>query len=148
MFERVPAGAGAYVIVNVIHDWDDDRSVTLLRNCREAMQPDGRVLLVQMVISPRNRATVAGESGGVQEAAELDVQPWWRPQGESPGRISKGRWRSPRRTARAGPVEVGCSNVPTNASWERATVPKGNFTLYRERRGRVASGLDATLSES
>ena len=55
IFESVPAGADAYVMANVIHDWDDDRSVTLLRNCREAMQPDGRVLLVEMVISSRNQ---------------------------------------------------------------------------------------------
>ena len=53
------------------------------------------------------------------------------PQGESPGRISKDRWRSPRRTARARPVEVGCSNLPTNASWERATVPNEIYALYR-----------------
>lgn len=55
MFERVPAGADAYIMANVIHDWDDERSITLLGNCRQAMQENGRVLLVEMVISPRNQ---------------------------------------------------------------------------------------------
>ena len=55
MFASVPEGADAYVMANVIHDWDDERSITLLRNCREAMQSHGRVPLVEMVISPRNQ---------------------------------------------------------------------------------------------
>ncbi len=55
MFESVPTGADAYVMANVIHDWDDERSITLLRNCRQAMQENGRVLLVEMVISARNQ---------------------------------------------------------------------------------------------
>ena len=55
IFESVPTGADAYVMANVIHDWDDERSITLLRHCRQAMQEDGRVLLVEMVISARNQ---------------------------------------------------------------------------------------------
>lgn len=54
MFESLPAGADAYVMANVIHDWDDERCVVLLRNCCEAMHPDGHVLLVEMVLPPRN----------------------------------------------------------------------------------------------
>jgi len=34
----------------VIHDWDDDRAVTILRNCRKAMASSGRVLLVDMIV--------------------------------------------------------------------------------------------------
>ena len=54
MFEDVPKGADAYIMANVIHDWDDARSITILRNCRQALQPDGRMLLVEMVLSGRN----------------------------------------------------------------------------------------------
>lgn len=39
----------------VIHDWDDERCLRILRNCREAMQPDGRVLVVEHVIPRGNR---------------------------------------------------------------------------------------------
>jgi len=49
-FTSVPQGADAYLLCGVIHDWDDDRAVTLLRNCRKAMTMSSRVLLVDMVV--------------------------------------------------------------------------------------------------
>jgi hypothetical protein len=36
---------------SIIHDWDDDRSVSLLTNCRNAMAPRGRVLVVEGLVS-------------------------------------------------------------------------------------------------
>jgi ubiquinone/menaquinone biosynthesis C-methylase UbiE len=48
----VPAGADCYVLSHIIHDWDDDRSLEILRNCRRAMDPHGRLLLLEMVIPP------------------------------------------------------------------------------------------------
>jgi L-alanine-DL-glutamate epimerase-like enolase superfamily enzyme len=38
----------------VIHDWDDDRSIAILRNCHRAMAPGGRLFLVEAPIPPRN----------------------------------------------------------------------------------------------
>ncbi len=49
-FDSVPEGADAYLLCGAIHDWDDDRAVTILRNCRRAMAKSGRVLLVDMVV--------------------------------------------------------------------------------------------------
>ena len=49
-FDSVPVDADAYLLCGVIHDWDDDRSITILRNCRKAMAKNGRVLLVDMVV--------------------------------------------------------------------------------------------------
>jgi hypothetical protein len=46
-FESVPDGADAYIMKSVIHDWDDDRCVTILSNCRQAMKADGKVLVVE-----------------------------------------------------------------------------------------------------
>ena len=40
----------AYLLGGVIHDWDDDRAVTILRNCRKAMTRGGRLLLVDMIV--------------------------------------------------------------------------------------------------
>ncbi|WP_405816057.1 methyltransferase [Streptomyces sp. NBC_01390] len=48
-FAKVPPGADAYLLKNVIHDWDDTRSRELLANVREAMAPGSRVLLVESV---------------------------------------------------------------------------------------------------
>ncbi|TCK22093.1 methyltransferase [Pseudonocardia endophytica] len=49
-FDSVPSGGDAYVLSNIIHDWDDERSQHILRNCRDVMKPDGRVLLVEAVM--------------------------------------------------------------------------------------------------
>jgi len=50
-FEVVPAG-DTYVLKWIIHDWDDQRSAAILKNCRSAMATKGRVLLVEAVIQP------------------------------------------------------------------------------------------------
>jgi precorrin-6B methylase 2 len=49
-FDAVPRGGDAYLLKWVIHDWDDERGVALLRNCRHAMAKDGRLLLAEAVI--------------------------------------------------------------------------------------------------
>lgn len=53
-FASIPPGADACILKSVIHDWDDSRASTILRNCREALGPGGRVLLAEMVIPPGN----------------------------------------------------------------------------------------------
>jgi hypothetical protein len=49
-FESVPPGGDAYLLSNIIHDWDDDRCVRILANCRTAMAGNGRVLLGEWVL--------------------------------------------------------------------------------------------------
>jgi hypothetical protein len=53
-FSSVPAGADAYVLRHIIHDWQDPDAVTILRRCREAMAPEGKILIVEMVVQPGN----------------------------------------------------------------------------------------------
>jgi SAM-dependent methyltransferase len=53
MFESVPAGGDAYILSRVLHDWTDERAIAILRNCRKAMAPGGKVLLVERVIPAR-----------------------------------------------------------------------------------------------
>ena len=50
-FAEVPAGADAYMMKHIIHDWDDERALQILSNIRKAMNPNGRVLLVESVIT-------------------------------------------------------------------------------------------------
>ena len=54
-FDRVPAGADAYIMTAVIHDWADERCEVILGNCRAAMKPGGRVLLADFVLKPANQ---------------------------------------------------------------------------------------------
>jgi ubiquinone/menaquinone biosynthesis C-methylase UbiE len=53
-FEAVPAGGDAYVLKWVIHDWDDARTTAILQNCHRAMLPQGRLVIIEMVIAPSN----------------------------------------------------------------------------------------------
>jgi hypothetical protein len=53
-FESVPSGADAYLLRHIIHDWDDEKSLAILRNCRAAIPPGGRLLVVESVIPPGN----------------------------------------------------------------------------------------------
>jgi SAM-dependent methyltransferase len=53
-FDGVPEGADAYLMKYIIHDWDDELSTRILRHCREAMAPGGRVLVVDHVVKPGN----------------------------------------------------------------------------------------------
>jgi hypothetical protein len=49
----VPAGADAYVLKSVIHDWDDERSLALLRVVRRAIPEHGRLLVIEVVVPDR-----------------------------------------------------------------------------------------------
>jgi hypothetical protein len=53
-FESVPQGADAYLLCGVVHDWDDDRALRILANCRKAMSRNGRVLIVDMIVPETN----------------------------------------------------------------------------------------------
>lgn len=53
-FIDVPAGADAYIMKYILHDWTDDQCTRILANCRRAMAPGGRVLVVEHVIRPGN----------------------------------------------------------------------------------------------
>ena len=53
-FETVPGGGDAYVLSNFLVIWQDDRSVLPLRNCRKAIAPDGKMLLIEWVMPAGN----------------------------------------------------------------------------------------------
>lgn len=53
-FEEVPPGADVYFLRHIIHDWDDEKSQIILRNCHAAMPADARLLVVESVIPPGN----------------------------------------------------------------------------------------------
>lgn len=52
-FKAVPP-SDAYILKKVIHDWDDEQAVTILRNCRDAMLPNGKVLVAEAIIPEGN----------------------------------------------------------------------------------------------
>ena len=56
-FEAVPAIADAIILKSVIHDWNDARSILILRNCRAALPSNGKLLLVERLMPEHPTAT-------------------------------------------------------------------------------------------
>jgi hypothetical protein len=38
----------------ILHDWNDDQAITILRNCRNALTPGGRIAVIEMVVGEEN----------------------------------------------------------------------------------------------
>jgi C-methyltransferase len=49
-FERVPGGCAVYVLKDILHDWDDERAVAILKVVRAAMGPASRLVVAEMVV--------------------------------------------------------------------------------------------------
>ncbi|MET0182485.1 MAG: methyltransferase [Caulobacterales bacterium] len=91
-FDRVPEGADLYILKFILHDWDDERSVKILRNVRAAMAEGARVAVIEAVLPPtpvphpawlmdlnmlaitEGRERTAAEYGALFEAAGLVLQ--------------------------------------------------------------------------
>ena len=53
-FERVPEGGDAYLLKAILHDWEDDAAVAILRACRRVIGSGGRLLVLERLIAPPN----------------------------------------------------------------------------------------------
>jgi hypothetical protein len=58
-FDAVPSGGDAYILAEILHDWDDERSRMILQNCRRVCGPVSRLLLIEVVIAPGNAPDLA-----------------------------------------------------------------------------------------
>lgn len=58
-FKTIPAGSDAYLLSHVLHDWPGERAKSILENCRRAMGPASKLLIVEMVVPPENEASIA-----------------------------------------------------------------------------------------
>lgn len=54
IFTGAPPAADAYILSHVLHDWNDEACVRMLRNVRRAMSPRSRVLVYEIAASPPN----------------------------------------------------------------------------------------------
>jgi O-methyltransferase/methyltransferase family protein len=53
-FDAVPAGADAYLLKAILHDWEDEEAVRILSSCRQAMPAHGALLVVERELGPPN----------------------------------------------------------------------------------------------
>lgn len=52
-FESIPNGGDAYLLRQILHDWDDDRASQILTVCRRAMSPGARLLVIDCLLPAR-----------------------------------------------------------------------------------------------
>jgi SAM-dependent methyltransferase len=50
MFAEIPPGGDTYILRRILHDWNDPQVLTILRNCRDVISPDGRLLVMDAVV--------------------------------------------------------------------------------------------------
>jgi hypothetical protein len=54
-FKAVPEGGDTYIMKWIIHDWEDEKSIVILKNIHRAMNEDGKLLLIEMVVPEGNQ---------------------------------------------------------------------------------------------
>jgi hypothetical protein len=57
--DEVPGGCDAYVMKHILHDWEDAEAGRILGNIRKVIGPQGRLLVVEQVVPPRNEPGMA-----------------------------------------------------------------------------------------
>lgn len=67
-FDSVPLDGNTYMLKNVIHDWDDARATTILRNCRMAMTSADKLLVIERGLPE------LGQPGRKADAFLLDLE--------------------------------------------------------------------------
>jgi ubiquinone/menaquinone biosynthesis C-methylase UbiE len=53
-FENVPSGGDAYLLKAILHDWEDAEAQAIVATCRRAIDPEGRLLVLERLIQPPN----------------------------------------------------------------------------------------------
>jgi len=57
-FHAVPSGSRAYLMKNILHDWNDEQAGEILRNCRRAVPDDGVLLLIAYRLGAENTPSI------------------------------------------------------------------------------------------
>lgn len=59
IFREVPGGCRAYLMKNIIHDWNNEGASRILQNCRDSIPQDGVLLLLEYCLDDINSAPLA-----------------------------------------------------------------------------------------
>jgi len=68
-FDHVPSGHDAYVLKNIIHDWSDEKAGVILANCRKAIGPERRLILIERIMPTRSE-----DSANARQLFMVDMQ--------------------------------------------------------------------------
>lgn len=58
-FEEIPLGGDVYMLKHIIHDWDDERAIKILKNCHNALDNNSKILVMEMIVNDRNLPSAA-----------------------------------------------------------------------------------------
>jgi O-methyltransferase domain/Dimerisation domain len=53
-FKAVPEGGDVYLLKSILHDWNDEDAIAILRSCRRAIRSNGRLIIVEDIVGPCN----------------------------------------------------------------------------------------------
>ncbi|TPG71133.1 methyltransferase [Brevibacillus laterosporus] len=53
-FKEIPKGGDLYILKHILHNWDDDKAIEILKQCREAMGENGKLLVIESVVAEEN----------------------------------------------------------------------------------------------
>lgn len=73
LFESVPGGGDVYLLHDVIQEWDDDRDIRILRNCRRAMRAQSRLLVIEHVAPDKPTPSGVHQRTAVSDAVRLAI---------------------------------------------------------------------------
>jgi precorrin-6B methylase 2 len=68
----VPEGGDAYVLKNILHNWEDARCVQILRNCAQASGPNGRILVPTLLL-PETTDDTDRESAALMALSDVEM---------------------------------------------------------------------------
>ena len=55
-FEAVPEAGDAFIMRAVIHDWEDDEAIVILKTCRRSMRETAKLILIERIVAPPNES--------------------------------------------------------------------------------------------
>ena len=58
-FKKIPRSSDTYLLSHILHDWPDEKCITILKNCRKAIPAYGKLLIVEGIIPPGNEFSIS-----------------------------------------------------------------------------------------
>ncbi len=52
--ESIPSGYDLYILMNIIHNWSDNDVISILDNCRKAMDDNATITVINMMKKPQS----------------------------------------------------------------------------------------------
>lgn len=58
-FEQIPASGDLYILSQILHDWNDEKAVDILKNCAQAMTKHSKLLVIEQIIPEQITASAS-----------------------------------------------------------------------------------------